>query len=155
MLYDLCLHRKACAECDWIRQAWQVHGHQANADTLQDDAFERVVCNECGCLARRLYKSEWTIGAVRGKEGSAFAARRGWCRWFVDRDEQRCRLGLQDALLGFLGGNTLKTGVTHSQHGMFWFLWLQSGVTWRNFQPRCAAHSPVLSNLCVLGSCVG
>jgi hypothetical protein len=114
MLYDLCLQRKASAKRDWVGQAGHVLGHQADADTLHDNAFERVVRNECGCLARGLHGPKWAIGAVRGKEGSTFATRWGWCRWFGDRDGKSCSVRLQDSLFRFLGGNTLKMKGTHS-----------------------------------------
>ncbi len=77
MLYDLRLHRKARAKRDWISQAWRVQGHQADVDTLHDGAFEWVVFNVLGCLARGLHRSKWTIGDIRSKEGSTFAVRWG------------------------------------------------------------------------------
>jgi len=76
MLYDLRLHRKACAKRDWIGQAWHVQGYQADIDTLHDNIFDYwIVFNVFGGLTRGLHRSKWTIGAVRGKEGSTFAAR--------------------------------------------------------------------------------
>ena len=79
MLYDLRLHRKARAKRDWIRQAWYVQGHQADVDILHDSGSVRVAFIVFRCFARRFHKSEWSIGAVRGKEGGTFAAR--WGEW--------------------------------------------------------------------------
>lgn len=64
MLYDFCLHRKARAQRDWIRQAWHVQGHQADVDPLYDSGFERIIFNVLGCLARRFHRSKWTTVAV-------------------------------------------------------------------------------------------
>lgn len=104
VLYDLCFHRKACAKRNWIGLAWHAHGHRSDADALHDNPVERVFFNVCGCLTRRLYTSKWTVGTVRGKEGSAFAGCWGWCEWFVDCNGEGCRLVVKDSLFGFLGG---------------------------------------------------
>jgi hypothetical protein len=58
MLNELRLHREAHAGRDWVGQAWHVHRHQAYADALRGNAFERIIFNKGGCLARRLCRTK-------------------------------------------------------------------------------------------------
>jgi hypothetical protein len=94
MLYGLCLHRKARAKRDRIRQARHVQGNQADVDTLHYSGFERVVFNVSGCLARRSHILKMDHWYYLRQEGGTFAAHWGWCRWPIAREGKRRRLGL-------------------------------------------------------------